>query len=99
MNILFLIGILLAFGYLLGRGFTKLGLTSILGYLLIGFIIGPILKFHIPVSFGEIINSLTLSLIGYTIGLSFSMKFLKEMGRKMVTILITEVIITSIVVF
>ena len=99
MNMLSLIGIILVFGYLLGRGFIKLGLTSILGYLLIGFIIGTIFKFHIPAGFGEIVNSLTLSLIGYTIGLSFSLDFLKEMGRKMVIILIVEVTITSIVVF
>ncbi|MCD6408520.1 cation:proton antiporter [bacterium] len=98
-NVFLLIGLLGGFGYLLGKIFMRFGLTSILGFLLIGVILGPLLHFQVPSGFGEIITGLTLSLVGYTVGTSFSLDFLKEMGKKMVIILVVEVIITFIVVF
>ena len=98
-KVLFIIGLLGTAGYLVGRGFIKLGLTGILGYLIVGFILGPVFKLNIPKGFGEIISSFTLSLVGYTIGISFSFDFLKEMGKKMVIVLIVEVIVTSLCVF
>ena len=98
-DILFLVGILLFLGSLIGKGLIKIGLTGVLGYLVIGFILGPILKIPIPLGFGKVISSFTLSLVGFTIGLSFSLDFLKEMGKKMIIILIVEVCITTISVF
>jgi len=99
MNLFLLIGLLIAFGYLVGKGFLRIGLTSILGFLLVGVILGSVLKISTPPNFGEIIAGLTLSLVGYTVGTSFSLDFLKEMGKKMVIILVVEVIITFIFVF
>ena len=99
MNLFLLIGLLIVLGYLAGKGFLKIGLTSILGFLLVGVILGSVLKISTPPNFGEIISGLTLSLVGYTVGTSFSLDFLKEMGKKMVIILIVEVIITFIFVF
>ena len=99
LHILLLVGILMTSGYLFGKLFVRLGLTGILGYLLAGFILGPLLKLSGPPAFGEVITSFTLSLVGYAIGLSFSINFLKEMGKKMLTILVSEVIVTALCVF
>lgn len=98
-NVFLIIGLLGGLGYLLGKTFMKLRITSVLGFLLIGVILGPVLHLKLPNGFGEIIMGLTLSLVGYTVGTSFSLDFLREMGKKMVIILFVEVIITFIVVF
>ena len=63
MNLFLLIGLLIVFGYLVGKGFLKIGLTSILGFLLAGVILGPVLKIPLPQHFGEIIAGLTLCLL------------------------------------
>ena len=98
-DVFLLVGLLVCLGYLIGRGFMKIGVTSILGYLIAGILLGPVLKFEVSEGFSKIIMGLTLSLVGYTVGMSFSLDFLKKMGKKMVIILIVEVIITFIVVF
>jgi len=98
-NILLLVGSLLFLGYLSGKGFIKIGLTGILGYLIIGFVLGSLFKISAPQGFGKTISSLTLSLVGFSIGLNFSLKFLRKMGKEMLVILSVEVIITTLVVF
>ena len=77
----------------------KIGLTEVLAYLFAGIIIGPILKFSLPKQFEVFITGITLAFVGYKVGLTFSLTFLKRMGKKVLIILITEVIITSLVVW
>ena len=98
-NIYIVIALILLFGLILGKMLRRVGLTQVLAYLIAGIIIGPILKFHLPNQFNAFTTGITLSFVGYKVGLSFSMSFLKRMGKKVIIILITEVIITSLVVW
>lgn len=97
-SIYILTALILLLGYIFGKLLRRVGLTEVLGYLFAGIVVGPILKFSIPEYFGPITTSVTLALVGYIVGLTFSFEFLKVMGKKIITILIVEVAITSLVV-
>ncbi len=103
LNIFLIVGLMLLLGFLFGRILRRMGFTSILGYLLAGIIIGPvmspILHSEIPAELSGIVTSITLSFVAYTIGLNFSMGFIRRMGKKTLIILITEVVITAVAVF
>jgi len=98
-NVYVLIASLLLISLILGRLFRKIGLTEILAYIFAGIIIGPILKFHAPKQFFTVVTGLTLALVAYSVGLTFSFHFLKKMGKKIIIILLVEVVITSLVVW
>jgi Kef-type K+ transport system membrane component KefB len=94
-----LVGLVLLLGFILGTLLRKVGLTEVLAYLFAGVIIGPILHFSAPEHFDTIITGVTLAFVAYTVGLSFSFSFLKKMGKKVLIILIVEVLVTSIAVW
>ena len=98
-NIYIIIALILLIGFILGKILRKVGLTEVLAYLFAGIIIGPILKFNLPKQFEIFITGITLAFVGYKVGLTFSLTFLKRMGKKVLIILITEVIVTSLVVW
>ena len=99
MNIYVLVALILILGFLLGRVLRKLRLTEVLAYILSGIVIGSVLNFSLPEQFNVIITGTTLALVAYIIGLSFSFAFLKRMGRKMVIILIVQVLTTFVAVW
>jgi len=94
MNIYVLVALILILGFILGRILRKLRLTEILAYILSGIIIGQVLNFSAPEQFNVIITGITLALVAYIIGLSFSFAFLKRMGRRLIVILIVQVAMT-----
>jgi Kef-type K+ transport system membrane component KefB len=94
MNIYVLVALILILGFILGRILRRLRLTEVLAYILAGIIIGRILNFSPPEQFNGIITGISLALIAYMVGLSFSFAFLKRMGKQMVIILIVQVVIT-----
>jgi len=94
-----LLGLLIALGLVLGKLLRRLGLTEVLGYLAAGVILGPLLKVPVPNEFGSIITAMTLAFVAYRIGSSFSLDFLRKMGKKVVIILVVEVVITFVVVW
>jgi Kef-type K+ transport system membrane component KefB len=96
MNIYVLVAFILILGFILGRALRKLRLTEILAYILSGIIIGQVLNFRPPEQFNVIITGITLALIAYIVGLSFSFAFLKRMGKQLIIILIVQVVITFI---
>lgn len=98
-NIYVLVALILLLGFIFGRLLRKVGLTSVLAYIFASIIIGPVLNFTTPKQFDAVVTAITLAFVAYTIGLSFSFGFLKKMGRKIVIILIAEVLITSLVVW
>ncbi len=91
--------LMLLLGFILGRLLKKIGLTEVLAYIIAGILIGPVFKFTIPSSFNKVVTAITLSFVAYMVGLSFSFKFLKRMGKAIITILVVEVVITSLVVW
>jgi Kef-type K+ transport system membrane component KefB len=96
MNIYVLVALVLILGFILGRILRKLRLTEILAYILSGIIIGRVLNFSPPEQFSVIITGITLALVAYIIGLSFSFAFLKRMGKQIVIILFVQVFMTFI---
>jgi Kef-type K+ transport system membrane component KefB len=96
MNIYLLIAFILILGFILGRILRRLRLTEILAYILAGIIIGQVLDFSPPAQFSVVISGITLALIAYIVGLSFSFAFLKRMGKQMLIILIVQVVITVV---
>lgn len=97
-KIYILVGVLLIFGFLLGKVFRKYGFTEVLAYIIVGIIIGPILHIHAPSQLNSIVTDVTLAFVAYTVGLSFSFSFLKRMGKKVIIILIVEGVLTTLVV-
>ncbi len=91
------VSLILILGPVLGYLFKKVRLTEVLAYLFAGLIVS-LLGFKIPGSFFNVTTSVTLALVGYIVGLSFSLDFLKRMGRKVMIILIIEVIVTGFTV-
>jgi len=96
MNIYVLVALILIIGFILGKILRKLHLTEILAYILAGIIIGQVLNFNCPEQLSVIITGITLALVAYIIGLSFSFTFLKRMGKQLVIILIVQVFMTFI---
>ncbi len=96
MNIYLLVASILILGFLLGRILRKLRLTEILAYIVAGIIIGQVLDFSPPEQFSNVVTGVTLALIAYIVGLTFSFAFLRRMGKQMVIILIVQVAITVV---
>ncbi len=96
-TIYLIVGLLMILGLLFGYLFRKIHLTDVLAYLFAGLLL-TLLGFKASTTFFNVITSATLSLVGYIVGLSFSKNFLKRMGRKVMIILVVEVIVTSIFV-
>jgi Kef-type K+ transport system membrane component KefB len=99
LNIYLIVSLMLLLGFIFGRLLKRIGLTEILAYIVAGILIGPLLHFKVPAEFNSVITAVTLSFVAYMVGLSFSFDFLKRAGKKVVIILIVEVIITSLVVW
>jgi len=90
---------MLLLGFIFGRLLRKVGVTEILGCLIAGVVIGPILHFNIPEKVISVITGITLAFVAYQVGLSFSFSFLKKRGKKILIILLTEAFATSIIVW
>ena len=98
-NVILLIGIALTFGFVIGKITHQLRLTSIVGYIVVGILLGP--AFHVvDLSSYEtnLIVSFTLGLIGFTIGGSFTIDFLKRLGKISIVITIIESFVTFLIV-
>jgi len=96
MNIYVLVALILILGFILGRILRRLRLTEILAYILAGIIVGRVLNFSPPEEFYVIITGITLALVAYIIGLTFSFTLLKRLGKQMVIILIVQVAMTFV---
>ena len=98
-NVILLIGIALTLGFVIGKLTHQLRLTSIVGYIVVGILLGP--AFHVvDLSSYEtnLIVSFTLGLIGFTIGGSFTIDFLKRLGKISIVITIIQSFATFLIV-
>ena len=96
-NVYIMVSLILMLGPLLGYFFKKIRLTEVLAYLFAGLLVS-LMGFSSPKPFFNVTTSVTLAIVGYIVGLSFSHDFLSRMGRKVMIILIVEVIVTGFVV-
>jgi Kef-type K+ transport system membrane component KefB len=98
MNVYVLVGLILVLGFILGRILRRLHLTEILAYLIAGIIIGPVLHVNAPAQFSVIITGVTLAFVAYAVGSTFSLGFLKRLGRQVVVILVIQIFVTFAIV-
>ena len=90
---LFYIGIIFVLGTFIAWLSPKMGLPKVVGYLLLGLIIGPEILGIIPTSFiqdTDIIIDLALSLIAVLVGANLKYSRLKGMGKQIVSITFFE---------
>lgn len=100
-NILCLIGFALFFGTIGGRLFQKLHIPQVVGYIIIGIIIGESgLKFisQETVSNMDPFNFFALGLIGFSIGGELKFNILKKYGKQFTWILFFEALVAFFVV-
>lgn len=100
-NLIFLIGIILLLGALGGRLFQKLKIPQVVGYIVIGIIIGQsgfqVLSANVITSL-EPVSSMALALIGFLIGGELKINVLKKYGKQFTGILFFEAIVPFFVV-
>ncbi|HAK45031.1 MAG TPA: sodium:proton exchanger [Spirochaeta sp.] len=100
-NIILFLGIILFGGALGGRLFQKIKVPQVVGYIIIGVILGQSgLKFIglNMIKSLEPVSTIALSLIGFSIGGELKIAELKKRGRQFVSILFFEAISAFIVV-
>ncbi len=102
-NLLLYLGIALFLGFLLGRATNWLRITAIVGYIIAGIILGPIMNIIMePTLYEDTINiivDLTLGLVGFIIGIGFTRGFIKRFGKIAITIAIIESVVTFGILF
>ena len=100
-NLILLLGIILLLGALGGTVFKKLKIPQVVGYIVIGIIIGQsgfqILSAQIITALDPL-SSIALALIGFLIGGELKTKVIKKYGTQFVGILIFESIVPFITV-
>ena len=98
---LFTVGILLIFGYVIGRIAVKIKLPEITGYIIAGLLLGDTVTGVVHHEMGEslkFVTDLALGMIALTIGGEFYAAKLKSMGRAIVIMTIIQVGLTFVVV-
>lgn len=98
-NVILLIGIALTLGFVTGKITHHLRLTAIVGYIVVGILLGP--TFHVvELSSYEtnLIVSFTLGLIAFIIGGSFTLEFLKRLGKASIAITIIQSFATFLII-
>lgn len=88
-----LIGLIMFFGAVGGRLFQRFRIPQVVGYIVIGIIIGSsgfqILRLDTIIALNPV-NTIALSLIGFLIGAELKLSVLKKYGRQFIGILIGE---------
>lgn len=96
-----LLGIIMFFGAIGGRLFQKLHIPQVVGYIVIGIIIGASgLQVLRPETIYALnpVNTIALSLIGFLIGAELKIDVIKKYGKQFVGILIGESVVPFFVV-
>ena len=100
-HIIFLLGLMMFFGSFGGRIFQKLKIPQVVGYIVIGIIIGAsgfkVLGDNL-ISALNPISTIALSLIGFLVGAELKIDVIKKYGKQFVGILIGETTVPFLVV-
>lgn len=98
-NTIFVVGLMLIFGYFLGKMADKIKLPEITGYIISGLLMGDAVFKVIPVHSGlSIITDIALALIALTIGGEFYITKLKVMGKEVIVLTVFQILLTYIAV-
>lgn len=100
-NLILLLGLIMFLGALGGRLFQKLRIPQVVGYIVIGVLIGQsglqLLSVTVITAL-EPLSSVALSLIGFLIGAELKIGVIKKYGKQFVGILLFEAIVPFFVV-
>ena len=100
-NILAIIGLIIAVSFLGSKIFQRFGIPQVVGFIVIGVILGPSLLNLIPLELSEqliFISEIALGLIGFDIGSHLRFSELRRLGRSILFILFFEAIGTFVLV-
>ena len=100
-NVLAVIGLIIAVSFLGSKLFQRVGIPQVVGFILIGVVLGPSLLNVVPLELSEqliIISEIALGLIGFDIGSHLLFGELRQLGRSILFILLFEAVGTFILV-
>jgi Kef-type K+ transport system membrane component KefB len=100
-NILALIGLIIAVSFLGSKLFQRVGIPQVVGFIVIGVILGPSFLNVIPLALSQellFISEIALGLIGFDIGSHLLFSELRQRGRSILFILFFEAIGTFVLV-
>ncbi|MCF7886216.1 MAG: cation:proton antiporter [Candidatus Marinimicrobia bacterium] len=102
LSALFIVGFITIIGYYFGKNIRYIKLPSIIGYMLLGVLIGPslfgIITDASQANFG-FITDIALGFVAFSIGLELRMITLRKLGKSIVYIILLESLGAFIVVF
>ena len=101
MDILFTIGFILILGFAGGRLFEKFGIPQVVGYIVVGVVIGDSLLGFLPVKMLDDlspITSMALAFIGFMIGGELKFSLFRKFGKQFFTILLFEGLLAMLLV-
>jgi Kef-type K+ transport system membrane component KefB len=100
-NILTVVGLIIAVSFLGSKLFQRLGIPQVVGFIVIGVILGPSLLNVVPLQLSEqliFVSEIALGLIGFDIGSHLLFGELRRLGRSILFILLFEAVGTFILV-
>ena len=97
-----MLGVAVAFGFYAAYGARRIKLPSIIGYMVVGIVLGPSLLRMFPddkaLDQFSFITEMALGFVAFSIGSELNISSLKRMGRGIVFIVLAESILASAVV-
>jgi Kef-type K+ transport system membrane component KefB len=100
-NILAIIGLVIAVSFLGSKVFQRFGIPQVVGFIVIGVILGPSFLNFVPIELTEeltFISEIALGLIGFDIGSHLLLSELRRLGRSILFILLFEALGTFVLV-
>ncbi len=100
-NILAVIGLLIAVSFLGSKLFQRVGIPQVVGFIVVGVLLGPSFLNLVPLSLSEQLNfisEIALGLIGFDIGSHLLFSELRRLGRCILYILVFEAVGTFLLV-
>ncbi len=100
-NLLAVIGLLIAVSFLGSKIFQRFGIPQVVGFIVIGVILGPSFLNIVPLELSEelvFVSEIALGLIGFDIGSHLLLGELRRLGRSILTILVFEAVGTFFLV-
>jgi Kef-type K+ transport system membrane component KefB len=101
-NIVLFIGVTLTVGLLLGKLTKWLKITSIVGYIIAGIVLGYITHtYYRDILSNSVISytvDITLGFVGFIVGVGFTKNFIKKFGKISIAIAVIESVVTLIII-
>jgi Kef-type K+ transport system membrane component KefB len=93
LDTLAIIGLTMAFAFLVGRIFSRFGIPQVVGFLMAGVLLGPSVLHLIPENLNQsldFVSEIALGLIGFEMGSHLKFTELRKLGRNILGIVLFE---------